>query len=135
MIDPRVKVERIEKQIDELTHQIEILSKERDLLIMQIEAKEVMDGEKEQMFASKCVKLIKRLPIQVQGIFKKVGITNDILLKRFLEGNFEMDEVKKKQLLYFNSYKIAKTREARLLAIHGIGPVFLQDIMEIVEEK
>ena len=134
MVDPKKKLERLEKDLAELRRQIDLLEKERRILLREIAEKEEDDGSLE-IGGRKGDKVFKKIPMYLRKRLFELGVSNDEALRNLLLGSFNMDDVKNKQIIYYYSYKVAKTPKDRLLAIRGMGPKFSKEILDIVNEE
>ncbi len=119
MTNAKKRLEEVEMRIKSLKEQLQNAENEKFELL-----KEIYDSEHE---------VIDAMPARVQNALRISGITNDLTLKHFLDGEFKKDS--DKYCFSVSIYESAETREERLMTLRDVGNKLASDAVLIATAK
>ena len=82
--------------------------------------------------------VIDAMPARVRNVLKLIGVNTDLMLQRFLDGNFKKDDMKSPGTakFHFDFYEEnANSREERLMSLRGVGKEIAAESVCIANEK
>ena len=81
--------------------------------------------------------VIDSLPGYIQNGLRKLGITTDSELNRYINGEFTTEDFKGTGDMYFAYVYLnrANTRKKRLMLFRGVGEKTAEDAIKIIKEK
>ena len=124
MTNPRERLEKLETSIKELKENLQNAEKEKEELL-----KEIYGSDHN---------VIDAMPARVRNVLKLIGVNTDLMLQRFLDGNFKKDDMNSPGTakFHFDFYEEnANSREERLMSLRGVGKEIAAESVCIANEK
>lgn len=119
---------------DEMS-QLNQLNSEIDSLRAQLEKAELRKKKLMEKIHNSEHAVIDAMPGYIQNNLRRLCITTDFQLNRFIDGEFTEKDFKVHLIDDYSYFKRAKTRKERLMLFRGVGEKTAEEAVRIIEEK